>query len=92
MIFFSFFSPKFNRTFYYVSNNEDLDQTPHYAASDLGLHFLPSSHKKDARLIWDKIWYNSGSDEPSYPCCLTTAFASHTKRYLDDVSCQNVGL
>ena len=25
---------------------------PHNAASDLGLHCLPLSHKKDARLIW----------------------------------------
>ena len=25
---------------------------PHSAASDLGLHCLPMSHKKDARLIW----------------------------------------
>ena len=27
------------------------DQTPHPAASDLGLHSLPMSHKKDARLM-----------------------------------------
>ena len=26
----------------------DYDQTPHFAASDLGLHCLPLSHKKDA--------------------------------------------
>ena len=25
---------------------------PHTAASDLGLHCLPMSHKKDAMLIW----------------------------------------
>ena len=25
---------------------------PHSAASDLGLHGLPMSHKKDDRLIW----------------------------------------
>ena len=25
---------------------------PHSAASDLGLHCLPLSHKKGARLIW----------------------------------------
>ena len=24
------------------ANNEDPDQTPHFAASDLGLHYLPS--------------------------------------------------
>ena len=26
---------------------------PRSVASDLGLHCLPMSHKKDARLIWD---------------------------------------
>ena len=28
------------------------DGKPHFAASHLGLLFLPMSHKKDARLIW----------------------------------------
>ena len=27
---------------------------PRFAASDLGLHCLPKSHKKDARLKWVK--------------------------------------
>ena len=27
---------------------------PHFAASDLVLHCLPMTHKKDARLIWSK--------------------------------------
>ena len=30
------------------------DQTPHSLASDLGLHYFPMSHKKDARQIWVK--------------------------------------
>ena len=34
------------------AKSKDLDQTPHNAASDLGLHCLPMSHKRDARLIW----------------------------------------
>ena len=29
------------------------DQTPRSVASGLGLHCLPMSHKKYARLIWD---------------------------------------
>ena len=29
-------------------------QTPHSVASDLGLHYLPMSHKKDPRHIWVK--------------------------------------
>ena len=37
------------------ANSGDPDQTPRSVASGLGLHLLPSSHKKDARLIWVKI-------------------------------------
>ena len=36
-------------------NSVDPDQTPRTVASDLGLHCLPMSHKKDARLIWVKL-------------------------------------
>ena len=32
-------------------NSGEPDQTPHFVASDLDLHSLPMSHKKDARLI-----------------------------------------
>ena len=35
------------------------DGTPRFAASHLGLLYLPISHKKDARLIWvkgRKVW------------------------------------
>ena len=31
------------------ANSGDTDQTPHSVASDLGLHYLPMSHKKDAK-------------------------------------------
>ena len=34
------------------ANSVEPDQTPCFAASDLVLHCLPLSHKKDARLIW----------------------------------------
>ena len=34
------------------ANREDPDQTPHSAASDLGLHCLSMSHLWDARLQW----------------------------------------
>ena len=36
------------------ANSGDPDQMPHFVASDLGLQFLPISHKKDARHIWVK--------------------------------------
>ena len=36
------------------TNSGEPDQTPQNAASDLGLHCLQTSHKKDARLIWVK--------------------------------------
>ena len=32
----------------------DPDQMPHSVASGLGLHSLPMSHKKDARITWVK--------------------------------------
>ena len=39
--------------FYHVSKQHgDPDQMPHSAASGLGLHCLPISNKKDARLKW----------------------------------------
>ena len=37
-----------------LANSKDPDQTLHHALSDLGLHCLCMSHKKDARLIWVK--------------------------------------
>ena len=37
-----------------VIESGDPDQTPRSAASDLGLHYLPMSHKKDARIVWVK--------------------------------------
>ena len=36
------------------ANSGDPDQTLYSVASDLGLHYLPMSHKKDARHIWVK--------------------------------------
>ena len=37
-----------------LANSGDPDQMLCFAASDLGLHHLPTSHKKYAMLIWDK--------------------------------------
>ena len=36
-----------------LANNGEPDQTPCFVASDLVLHCLSMSHKKDARLMWD---------------------------------------
>ena len=36
-------------------NSADPDQTPHSVVSDLGLHYLPMSHKMDVRHIWLKM-------------------------------------
>ena len=38
-----------------LANSENPDQRLHSAASDLDLHCLSMSHKKDARLIWVKF-------------------------------------
>ena len=35
-----------------ISKQRITDQMPHSTASDLDLHCLPLSHRKDARLIW----------------------------------------
>ena len=37
------------------ANSRDPDQTPHSVASDLGLHYLHMSHRKDPRHIWVKM-------------------------------------
>ena len=39
------------------ANSGDPDHTSPSAASDLGLHYLSMSHKKDARLIWVNSGY-----------------------------------
>ena len=36
------------------ANSGEPDQMPRFAVPDLVLHYLPMSHKKDARLIWVK--------------------------------------
>ena len=36
------------------ANSGDPERTPRSVASDLGLHCLPMSHRKDARHIWVK--------------------------------------
>ena len=36
------------------ANCGDPDPTPHSVASDLDLHYLSMSHKKDTRHIWVK--------------------------------------
>ena len=37
------------------ANSGDPGQTPQSEASDLGLHYLPMSHKKDSRHLWVKM-------------------------------------
>ena len=51
--YFSFLF-KFKKKFLQATSREP-DQMPSIVASDLVLHCLPMSHKKDARLIWVKI-------------------------------------
>ena len=42
-----------------LANSEDPIQTLHYAVSDLNLHCLSMSHKKNARLIWVDMFFFS---------------------------------
>ena len=46
----------------------DSDQMPCSAASYLGRHCLPMSHKKDARLIWVKLMYYMNRSRPKKIC------------------------
>ena len=39
------------------ANSEDPDQTPHSAASDLGLHCLPITNLWVSLLHWDNIYF-----------------------------------
>ena len=45
-----FQNSNFNRTLCWQI--VETDQMPRSVASGLGLHYLPTSHKKDAMLIW----------------------------------------
>ena len=43
---------------HFVSISGEPDQMPRFVVSDLGLHCLPMSHKKVARLIWVNVLNN----------------------------------
>ena len=45
----------FNIILVFNANSVDPDQVPHSAASDLGLHCLPVSLLRDARLKWVNV-------------------------------------
>ena len=62
---------KFHRTFC-----GDPGRTSHFGASDLGLHCLPMSHKKNANLIWVKCSYCEKTS--SSGSILKTHMANHT--------------
>ena len=49
MVFFIFIQVLIEN---YAENSGDPDQTSHSVASDLGQHYLPISHKKEA-VIWE---------------------------------------
>ena len=55
-------------------NNEDPDQTPHSAVSELGLHCLPITILGVSRLQWDKC---AGSYHTGHLHCLNRVFAVH---------------
>ena len=59
MVFFSFIQ---NLIEQYEANGRNPDQTLHSAASDMGLHCLPMSHKSDG--------FNKASDSKLFPVIL----------------------
>ena len=52
--------PCFREIYVFNTNRADPDQTPRFAASDLGIHCLPLSFLWDARYNWvkDKMYCN----------------------------------
>ena len=56
-LFFCFIAMFYIHSLVLNANSVDPDQMPHYAASDLGLHFLPVSRIWDARLKWVKKYF-----------------------------------
>ena len=56
------FSIKFQKTT--ASKKERPDQKPHYAVSDLGLCFLPMSHKKDTSGLYGLSWHSKVNLKP----------------------------
>ena len=55
------------------------DGMPRFAASHLGLFYLPMSHKKDARLIWVKNFYDDALTELVNHYANRTLIVSWTK-------------
>ena len=49
-----------------VANSDEPDQTPRSVSSDLVLHCLPMSCKKDTRLIWVNVYVLALSGNRSY--------------------------
>ena len=65
------------------ANSGDPGQMSRSVASDLGLHCLPLSHKKDVRLIWvdsfnlwDTLIYNAA--KPTYSNTTVNMHAEHS--------------
>ena len=50
--------------FILCANSADPDQMLRSVASDLGLHCLPRSLKRDARQIWVNFWLMAQSRKP----------------------------
>ena len=65
-----------------VSKQWRTDQTSRFAESDLVLHYLPMSHKKDARLTWVKhlrmTVQESAPLAPIYPAIQVHVPAGHS--------------
>ena len=51
--------------FFYQQKTVETDETPHSAASDLGLHSLSMSHKKDTMLNWVNASKTSCKGKPN---------------------------
>ena len=64
---------------------------PHHAVSDLFLHSLPMSHKKDSRVIWGKIKCKhahtdtKNNNTPDLPYCALVKINNTFKRKIVNI-------
>ena len=67
------------------SNSGGPDQTPRNAASDLGLHCLPSTLSGVSRLQWDNICLKNNKDQTYFSFNISLVSNSLTQRIVIDL-------
>ena len=75
------------KTVRWVASNVDLDQMPHFVASDLGLHCLlrPASvYMQMVNAVLQILWMQGkGPDKTAWMCMITGSFTGHIQSNLN---------